>query len=183
MHPGETQVPLTPSNGAGNADGIGALRLTIFALALIVAGLCIVGKRTATWPIITWPMYSTRETPVPGPRADHVHMRIIDADGSSRRISSNDIFPMGRSGPARRLFVEAFEHPDPPRRALHGQYLADVVARSHWAQAPFTVEVWEYEWDVVPLELPPLEYDKPAQRRRVGAFKVAADGAITLIEP
>lgn len=149
------------------------LRRTRIALVLITLALLPIGHRVFAWPIVTWPMYSQNATPFPLPTESFVELRVVDAAGTSHRVVSSRIFPMGRSGVARAAIVLAFDDDDPEQRDAHRRYLASVVERIPGIADPVEVQGWRLEWDVNPLAVPPLRHDKPRQSVLLGTFDVS----------
>jgi hypothetical protein len=155
------------------------LRLTKAALVVILLGLCVVGRRTSTWPIITWPMYSATRKQVPPPVTHTVELRVIDETGRSHRVVPTDIIAKGRQEVAERAIVEAFDPDTPPFLIdAHRRYLAGVMRRK-WPEARLlTIEGWRTEWAVDPFKLPPLDLSNPTRKFVIGSFTIEGNDSV-----
>jgi hypothetical protein len=150
------------------------LRLIKITLLVILIGLSVVERRIAAWPIMTWPMYSTRTTPFPPPSASGIELRVIlSTTGGVQKLTEVDFFPMGRTRVAERAMRSAFDDADPTLRAAYRTYLVKVIHRILHADEVDTIEGWRLEWAVDPLALPPLDRARPVREVRLGSFSAS----------
>lgn len=152
------------------------LRLTKLALLVILLGLCVVGRRTVGWPIITWPMYSASTKGVPPPVTFDVELRIIDDTNRALKLLPVDIILKGRQEVAERAIIEAFD-PETAEslREAHRRYLGGVVLRRLPEAGTVIIEGWKIEWAVDPFKLPPLDLQNPSRQVMMGRFVVSRD--------
>ena len=146
----------------GNTNARRELQTTLAVLLLILTGLCAVGRSTRFWPIVTWPMYSTRTTAFPASHASDVELRVITADSRLLRVAPRVLFPMGHEKFLKRIIENAYTRDEGSDRAVTREWLAAVLQDYLSEGDVQMVEAWEVVWDVEPLAVPPVRRDQPA---------------------
>lgn len=145
------------------------LRIRWVLLGLLI-GTALVGKHSNGWPILTWPMYSSKEWPYPGETTERVYLKVMLEDGSARRVDIGDLLPAGMYRSERAIFDAAFaEPPEPDARQLLVRTL-----RQHLPGEDLTaIELRRELWDVDPLARPPLDRANPREDLRIGRLELA----------
>jgi hypothetical protein len=164
------QIMRELKNGKSNSSTRKELLLIKVALLFIGLSLCIVGKKIDTWPIVTWPMYSSDTVEFPPTRAAVVQLRVTSGRGDLYTLAPWDLFPMERAVVAERVIEHAFDDSDGPLRNAHRAYLVNLVKRRLSNAEVKTIQGWRLHWDVDPLRLPPLERNHPLQEVLLGSF-------------
>ncbi|MDJ0843611.1 hypothetical protein [Crocosphaera sp.] len=148
------------------------LKITKIALFLFILGLPIVAKRITTWPIMTWAVYSTYSKGFPDSTASIVEVRVHSKSGESYVLKPSDIMPRGRTRIAKAVLNYAFESDDPNLATANRTYLAQTIPRILNRTDIESVEYWQITWDVFPLNVPPLDRDKPSSENLLGSFMI-----------
>lgn len=162
-----------PPDSGSHASARRSLCLTKAALLLIGLGMLVAGKRISTWPIQTWPMYSTSTPTFPPPLAAMVELRVVDGDGDIQRLAPWDLFPFDGSEIAATIFEHAFEHRDQRSRDADRTYLMELINRRRGGARAEVVQGWRLEWTVAPLAVPPLHRDAPTREVFLGSFSAS----------
>jgi hypothetical protein len=143
-------------------------------LTLILLALCLVGRKMHFWPIVTWPVYSTRTTRFPESAATYVDLYVVAANGECSRVSAAELFPMGRRKPFELAVQDSFESADAYRQAVNRRWLATVL-QDHFSDRNLTaVEAWRVAWDVKTLEVPPSRRGRPRESVLLGSFVMSS---------
>lgn len=145
------------------------LRVTKVVLLIIVLGLCVVGKRYALWPIVTWPMYSTLMPQLPA-AACATELRVVSSRAEMYKLAPSDLIPMDRAGDADKSLEVAFNDSDHFSRDAYRVYLATLVRRALPDVEVETIQGWKVCWEVDPLAVPPLNRDRPVTETLLDSF-------------
>lgn len=151
------------------------LRLTKLTLGLILLGFFLVGERIGAWPIMTWPMYSSRWPVFPESTVTRVELRIESREGNWYSLQPVDLFPLERVNVAENVIAAAWTATSLAHRKANRRYLLEQVQRQLPHVEIQTLQIWEVSWEVTPLALPPLDYANPSQARLVGGFDITLE--------
>jgi hypothetical protein len=154
------------------------LHLTKFALVLILLGFCFVRERIGAWPIMTWPMYSSRWPVFPESTVTRLELRIETREGYWYSLQPVDLFPLERVNVAENVIAAAWTATSPAHRRANRRYLIEQVQQQLPHVEIQTLQIWEMSWDVTPLALPPLDYANPSQVRLVGGFDITLESTV-----
>lgn len=88
------------------------LWLTKVVLLIIVLSLCVVGKRMALWPIVTWPMYSARMPQFPAASACAIELRVVSSRAEIHKLAPSDLISIDRASVADKSLAYAFDNSD-----------------------------------------------------------------------
>jgi hypothetical protein len=146
------------------------LRTNLAILIVILLALCVVGRKTQFWPIMTWPMYSTLTSQFPTSEASIVELRVVTHDGQVLRITPRELFPKGHDKLSKWVIQDAFSGEVESRALANRRWLASAVRDRFPHTDVKSVEGWKIVWDVNPLAIPPLNRDVPAQEVLLGTF-------------
>ncbi len=160
--------------GDRRPGSVRALRRTQLALVLIILGYAAVGRSFKLYPITTWPMYSRRTTPYPGQLQSRFELRVIErATGQLvARLDPVDLVSYERNvAPA--VIRHALGSGDSASLRAHRAYLLRLVRIALPGVEIDSVEAWRLEFEVEPLELPPLWRERPAGQVLLGVLHPA----------
>ena len=154
-----------PQGRSGGTASLRALRRTQLALIVILLGLLVAGRRISLFPIMTWPMYSTRTTPYPGPLASRLELRVIDrATGSVvARLDPAELVSAERDEVVPAVIREAEGEGGLDAAPAHRAYLLHLARIALPGMELDSVEAVRTEWEVEPLGIPPLARDRPVR--------------------
>lgn len=139
-------------------------------LLIMVFGLCVVGRRVALWPIVTWPMYSRRISEFPAASACAVELRVVNSMGDIHILAPSDLIPLDRAPVAEKIIKYAFGDGDRALRDAHRVYLANLAKRALSGAEVETIQGWRVCWEVNPLVVPPLARRHPVQGVLLDSF-------------
>lgn len=146
------------------------LLLTKVMLGLILAGLAVVGRRSAYWPLVNWGMYSKKPIPFPAPTATAVRLRVLDSSGQSRLVAAHELWGIDRFPIALRSFNAAFEPEDSEARAAHRTFLVHLLDVMCPSSRTTQVQSVHLTWAVEPTAVPPLILGSPQAENILGTF-------------
>lgn len=144
------------------------LLLVKAALVLILIGMIIVGRRNGIWPVINWPMYA-RLFEMPKPVASELRLDLVMADGQRKPFMMREIAPIGEHKAVAAMVhcTQTTEDPSVQERCSRS---IEALARRKVApdRAIRAIEMWEVQWDIDVLALPPLDRNHPDKQRLIG---------------
>lgn len=146
------------------------LWITKAVLLIIVLGLCVVGKRIALWPIVTWPMYSAIMPEFPAAAACTIELRVVSSRAEIHTLAPSDLIQLDRAPVAEKIIKYAFGDGDRALRDAHRVYLANLAKRVLSGVEVETIQGWRVCWEVDALALPPLDRSHPVQEVLLGSF-------------
>jgi len=155
------------------ANPLGALRLIKISLLIFLLGMCVVGKRKSTWPIMSWALYSeysARFQP-PEPTVTNLELRVITIDGQTHIVKPKDVLTMPRDSLSYRIIEQAFSGEDAAVRVASQDHLRrslSILLHPHTEIE--RVQVWEKIYPVAPLSVPPVQIDSPKREVMLGSF-------------
>ena len=161
----------TQDQPTGCADACGMVRLRRLQLLLlfILLALAVVGRRSALWPLVTWPVYSktrpvrpaeyslreVRAWTISGQQHSFRHMELVE--GSRFKIAD--------------LALKSAERVEPQ----YADYLESLVRRATPEDIQ-RLEVWQSAWRVRPRRVPPVDAERPVREQRLVDFAVSTNG-------
>lgn len=161
---------------ASNSPAPIALHLTKISLLFFLLGLCIVGNRKSTWPIVSWSLYSgysARFRP-PEPSVSDTELRVYTTTGELYVVEPEQILTMPRDSLSHSIVEKAFDDTDVGVRDASRRYLMSAVSSLIAADSPIkTIQVWESSYQVEPLKVPPLQLQNPSAEVMLGSFSEA----------
>jgi hypothetical protein len=138
------------------------------SLVLILIGMIIVGRRNGIWPVINWPMYA-RLFEMPKPVASELRLDLVMADGLRKPFMMREIAPIGEHQIVAAMVqcTQTEEDPSVRKRCIRS---IETLARRKVApdRAIRAIEMWEVQWDIDVLALPPLDRNHPDEQRLIG---------------
>lgn len=150
-----------------------ALRITKLLLLFFLAGICVVGKRKSTWPIITWSLYSTYRERFHYPRSTTSirQLKVVTNNGEVYIFTSSNLISQPRDGLSSRLIDNAFDHTDMKNRDATRDYLT-IIIHNHLPEGSSIdyIEGEELYWQTSPLESPPIQRNSPSKKKTLGKF-------------
>ncbi|MBC8106957.1 MAG: hypothetical protein H7Z14_10235 [Anaerolineae bacterium] len=150
------------------------LFLTKSALAMMLLGLAVVGRRNAFWPLVNWGMYSKKPIHYPAPTATAVRLRIVDSTGQLRLVSAHELWGVDRLPIAMQSFTGAFDAETADARAAHRGYLVHLLDNIFPAIHVKQVQGVRLTWSVEPMAVPPLILAAPERESILGTFDADA---------
>ncbi|MGF1459203.1 MAG: hypothetical protein ACFBSG_09270 [Leptolyngbyaceae cyanobacterium] len=159
-----TQATSTPTR---------ALLLTKFALAILILGICVVGKRESTWPITTWALYSgySARFRIPEPTVSEIQLQVLTADGNAHLVKPELILSLPYDSLAHSVVEQAFLGEDPRVKTASQRYLAKEIGKIEAIQAEIDeIQAWKITYQTYPLQIPPIHKDNPQSRDMIGSF-------------
>lgn len=166
----------------GRLANVHLSRLTLVkaALALYLVGMFVTGKKPALWPVVNWPMYSTREFAFPSDTTSVMQVGIVTADAQTAVIPMSRLVTTGREValiPIIKCSVgiewkkRGWEKA-PTKREICREYLRKLVALRRPDKKIDAVEIWRVDWAVDPLALRPVDSELPVRRVLLGRFDI-----------
>lgn len=141
-------------------------------LLILLLGLPLVGKGITFWPLVNWPMYSDWRTPFPEPSRNIVEIRVLSKSGQVQRLLPSDIMPFDRKNVAEILIEKAFSEENTQSRVHNRVALLELLKSNPAFNNAKTIQIWNLQWVVEPLKIPPLERNAPEKESLVGSFEV-----------
>lgn len=148
------------------------LQLAKAVLLIMVIALCVVGREVTLWPLATWPMYSRRMPEYPAPSASAIELRVI-ANTGIHTLTPADLLPMDRASVAEELIKSAVNEKEQKLRDVNRTSLVNLVQHALPDEEIKTIQVWQLQWEVKPLALPPLDRDHPNQAVLLGSLNAS----------
>lgn len=161
------------SKRTGSSDSLLSLQLIKISLAFFLLGICVVGRRETTWPMITWILYSggsPRFRP-PEPSISIVELRAYTAAGDLHVVKPEQLLSIPYDSLSHDIVEQAFSDTDTPVRDESRRYLAGAVSRLIDADSEIqTIQAWNLSYQIDPLEVPPIQRQSPATEMMLGSF-------------
>lgn len=156
-----------------NYNGLRALQLTKISLLIIVLGICVVGKRESTWPIISWALYSgysARFRP-PEPSVSATELRVYTTAGKLHIVKPEHILTIPYDSLSHDIVDNAFDDTNVVHRNASRRYLMGAVSQFIGDNSQIkTIEAWNLSYQVKPLTVPPIEKESPITEVMLGSF-------------
>lgn len=156
------------------------LLLSKLSVLIILVGLVYVGRRHGAFPIVNWPMYSSRPMPFPAGSVSAFEIRVRTQDGGAVKLSPASLLPFGRDQVILDLIGAAFSSEDAELRARYQLALGEMVRRSLRDRGVAGIEVWRVVWKVEPLASPPLDRLAPADQILLGRIDLQGAPAVSV---
>lgn len=154
------------------------LRLTKITLLIFLLGICVVGKRKSTWPIVSWALYSeysARFRP-PKPLVSATELRVYTTTGKLHIVRPEHILTVPRDSLSHEIVEHAFDESDISLRDASRKYLMNAVSKLihenliHENSEIKTIEAWEISYKVEPLAVPPIQLQYPISEVMLDRF-------------
>lgn len=158
---------------ASKSSALQALRLTKIFLLIFLLGVCIVGKRKTTWPIVSWALYSgyTARFRPPEPSVTMTELRVTTTTGNSLIVKPEDILTLPRDSLSHNIVEHAFDDTDISVRNESRRYLVRAVSNFLGKNSKIrTIQAWQLSYSVEPLAVPPIQMQTPATETMLGSF-------------
>ena len=155
-----------------NYDYKKKLRIIKVVIFVLILGISVRGKKISTWPIMNWPVYTTFSRGFPEPTASAVELRVYSKSGDLYILKPKDLMPIERTSISKNVFNYAFSHDDSRLEIKNRVYLAQTVTRILKDVEVDSIQAWKLNWDVSPLDVPPLTKDKPTNEFFLGSFLI-----------
>ncbi len=157
------------------ARGFGLLA-TKLVLVMFAAGLVAVGDRPQFWPLTKWSMYAHSRAEMP-PVVSRYEVVATARGGDQSTFLVTQLFPyegcqtceyvLGRAA------IESSQRGEVP--GPHVQVTVNLVGRA-WGRRDITeLEIWEKQFEVRPLDLPPLDIETPSRIELLARIPVDPD--------
>lgn len=161
------------SKQANKSSSLQALQLTKISLIIFILGICVVGRRESTWPIVTWVLYSTytdRFRP-PKPSVSAVELRVYTATGELHIVKPEQLLTLPYDSLSHSIVEQAFNNTDIGVRDESRRYLINAVTNLVRANSEIeTIQAWKISYQVEPLEVPPIQVQAPDSEVMLGKF-------------
>lgn len=144
------------------------LLLVKASLVLILIGMIIVGRRNGIWPVINWPMYA-RLFEMPKPVVSELRLDLVMADGQRMPFMMREIAPIGEHQIVAAMVHCTQTEEDPSVQEQCSQSIEALARRKVAPDRTIrAIEMWEIQWDIDVLALPPLDRNHPDKQRLIG---------------
>lgn len=158
---------------ANKSSSLQALQLTKISLIIFILGICVVGRRESTWPIITWVLYSTytdRFRP-PKPSVSAVELRAYTTTGERYVVKPEQLLTLPYDSLSHSIVEQAFNDSDISVRDESRKYLMNAVSNLVRANSEIeTIQAWKISYQVEPLAVPPIQLQAPTSEVMLGKF-------------
>jgi len=156
------------------------LLLAKLSILIILVGLPVVGSRHGAFPVVNWPMYSSRPMPFPADSVSAFEIRVRTQDGGAVKLSPASLMSFGRDQVILDLIGAAFSSEDAEQRARYQLALSEMVRRTLRGRTVAGIEVWRVVWKVEPLASPPLDRSAPADQILLGRIDPQESPAVSV---
>lgn len=148
------------------------LLLTKLSLLFFIFGICVVGKRKSTWPIVSWALYSgysDRYRP-PKPSVSAVELRAYSTTGELYVVKPEHLLTVPRDSLSHKIVAQAFKDTNTSVRDASRRYLMQAVSNLVSASEVETIQAWQLSYQVEPLAVPPIQLQTPTAEVMLGSF-------------
>ena len=157
----------------GKTNPLRALRLIKIYLLIFLIGICVVGKRKSTWPMVSWALYSeysARFRP-PEPSVSAVELRVYTETGELYTVKPEQILTLPRDSLSHKIVERAFDDSDVSLRDASRKYLLRAVSSLIDANSEIkSIQAWSKSYQIEPLTVPPIQLQSPATEVMLGSF-------------
>lgn len=164
---------ISVSEHTGKSNSLKALRIIKISLLVVMLGICVVGKRKSTWPLVSWALYSeysARFKP-PEPSASAIELRVRTTTGDTHVIKPERVIYITRDSLAHDIVQQAFNDEDLSLRDASRRYLIGAISKSIPKNSKIeTIQAWKLAYRVEPLEVPPIQVENPASEVMLDSF-------------
>ncbi|MGB3296574.1 MAG: hypothetical protein WBB01_26610 [Phormidesmis sp.] len=165
--------PRSKREYASSSGALWALRLVKVFLLLLFIGICVVGKRKSTWPIVSWALYSeySPRFRAPEPAVTVTELRVYTAAGDLRIVKPEHILTLPRDSLSHKIVEQAFNESDVGGRDESRRYLMKAVSNLLGKNSKAeSIQAWHLSYPIKPLTVPPIQVGSPATEEMVGSF-------------
>ncbi|MEM1253566.1 MAG: hypothetical protein AAGI69_14130 [Cyanobacteria bacterium P01_H01_bin.21] len=96
----------------------------------------------------------------------------MSKSGQVQRLLPSDIMPFDRKNVAEILIEKAFSEENTQSRVHNRVALLELLKSNPAFNNAKTIQIWNLQWVVEPLKIPPLERNAPEKESLVGSFEV-----------
>lgn len=149
------------------------LQATKISLALFLVGTSLAGKQKATWPMVSWVLYShySARFRTPEPSVSVIRLGVRTEAGTLHIVRPEQILTLPRDSLAHSIVEGAFESSDADVRTASRKYLVQAMADFlDTDSAIATIQAWKVSYQVEPLEVPPIQTQTPTTEVSLGSF-------------
>lgn len=158
---------------SSKSNSLQALRIIKISLLIVLLGICVVGKRKSTWPLVSWALYSeysARFKP-PEPSVSDIELRVSTTTGDTHIIKPERIISITRDSLAHDIVKQAFDSKDLNLRDASRRYLMTAISKSIPQDSEIeTIQAWKFSYQVEPLEVPPIQLQTPTSEVMLDSF-------------
>lgn len=167
-----TKIKSKPES-ASNSDNLWALRAIKISLLVFLLGICVVGKRKSTWPIVSWALYSEYSARFrqPEPSVSIIELRAYTETGELYVVKPEQILTLPRDSLAHKIVEQAFINTDTSLRDASRKYLLRAVSSLIDADSEIkSIQAWQKSYQIEPLTVPPIQLQSPDTEVMLGSF-------------
>ena len=158
---------------ASNSEALNPLQLTKVSLLIFLVGICVVGKRKRTWPLVSWNLYSgySERFHPPKPSVSAVELRVYTTTGALHIVKPEHLLTFPRDSLSHSIVAGAFDDTDVSVRDASRRYLMNAVSNLVRTKSEIkTIQAWELSYQVEPLAVPPIQSQAPTAEVMLGSF-------------
>ena len=156
-----------------NSNALKALQLTKISLLIFLLGICLVGRRESTWPIVSWILYSgysARYRP-PNPSVSAVELRAYTVTGELHIVKPEQLLSIPYDSLSHSIVEQAFDDTDADLRDASRRYLMRAVSSLVRANSDIeSIQAWKLTYAVEPLAVPPIQRQASTAEVMLGSF-------------
>lgn len=163
------------SEHTSSSNAFQALRLIKISLLILLLGICVVGKRKSTWPIVSWALYSgySARFRLPEPSVSAIELRVYTTEGDLHIVKPQQLLTMPRDSLAHKIVERSFDDSDIRLRNSSRRYLVNAVSKLIRANSEIeTIQAWKFSYQVEPLSVPPIQLQAPTSEIMLDSFLV-----------
>lgn len=133
--------PISEREYVSSSNARWALRLTKISLLILLLGVCVVGKRKSTWPVVSWALYSgyTARFRPPEPAVSVTELRVYTPTGELQIVKPEQILTLPRDSLSHNIVAHAFDDTDAGVRDESRRYLMRAVSNLLFVSAIYKV--------------------------------------------
>lgn len=149
------------------------LRLTKISLLIFLISFCFIGKQEATWPLVSWVLYSgySDRFRTPKPSVSAIELRVYTESGEVHVVNPELILSLPYDSLSHNIVEQAFYNTDTQIRDASRKYLIKAVSKYINSSSEIkSIQAWQLSYKVKPLEVPPIQVQNPTDEVMIGSF-------------
>jgi hypothetical protein len=134
---------------------------------------CFIGKQEATWPLVSWVLYSgySPRFRTPEPSVSAIELRVYTTTGELHVVKPEQILSLPYDSLSHNIVEQAFYNTDIEIRDASRKYLIDAVARFINASSEIeSIQAWQLSYQTEPYKVPPIQIQNPTEEVMIGSF-------------
>ena len=149
------------------------LGLTKVSLSIFLLSFCFIGKQEATWPLVSWVLYSgySARFRTPEPSVSAIELRVYTKSGKIHIVKPEQILSLPYDSLSHNIVEQAFYNEDTEVRDASRRYLINAISKYINDSSKIeSIQAWQLSYQVEPLTVPPIQVQAPTEEVMIGSF-------------